>query len=288
MKKILLLTSSLLLAACDPSSKYSLETIKPYTPVEIPEAHEISKEVAFSSITKLIKSLKYYDTAYPSSKGDFVFRGETINFVYNATEERTTQNIYSIEYKNIDNIEISFQELNNDLDNQIDTLIIHKQTDDYGNVLFAHKIDPDLRNSYTIACTEKNHAFEAGINSVVYRRFAMERICDYYNRFADYDKFIEFIEDDNYKHTIKYATRGEGSVILETTSTPNSSTTINGFNVSKVEFKMEYFRNFLVGYEFEVSSDSNVIKHETLSLIYERPTIELPDYWKGHIKTAED
>ena len=56
MKKImLLLASSLLLVSCGSNKvKYDLQTIKPFVPVEIPEAHDIDKETARSLTDGLI------------------------------------------------------------------------------------------------------------------------------------------------------------------------------------------------------------------------------------------
>ena len=257
---MLLLASSLLLVSCGSNKvKYALQTIKPFVPVEIPEAHDIDKETARSLTDGLIVEYDRWDSKKCLKRGDFVFRGQTKEYFYDQKEKRTTVDTYDIEYKNIDDIERYFTERDNNIGARLDTLLIHKQTNDYGNVLFISKNDIDLDALYTIAYTEKETAFSAGSMSVSFKRYIEVAMGNYYNRFSDYNKFFEFIEDDNFNHTVKYASRGKGSLILETTS-------------------------FLVGYEYQALSNSQAAKYESLSLTYERPEIELPDYWKYHIK----
>ena len=165
-----------------------------------------------------------------------------------------------------------------------DTILIHKQTNDYGNVLFVEKKDKDLDEYFIISSTEKETGFSAGSMSVAFKYLANRRMTEYYNRFADYNKFFEFLEDDNFEHTTKFASRGNGSVILETTSTAKSPVEIDGSSIDKVTYKMEYFENLLVDYEYQACSGTTVVKQESLSLTYERPEVELPSYWKLHIK----
>lgn len=286
MKKImLLLASSLLLVSCGSNKvKYALQTIKPFVPVEIPEAHDIDKETARSLTDGLIVEYDRWDSKKCLKRGDFVFRGQTKEYFYDQKEKRTTVDTYDIEYKNIDDIERYFTERDNNIGARLDTLLIHKQTNDYGNVLFISKNDIDLDALYTIAYTEKETAFSAGSMSVSFKRYIEVAMGNYYNRFSDYNKFFEFIEDDNFNHTVKYASRGKGSLILETTSVAKSPINMNNIAVSEIKYKMEFFGNFLVGYEYQALSNSQAAKYESLSLTYERPEIELPDYWKYHIK----
>ena len=165
MKKVLLLlTSSLLLVACNKTPKFDLQTIKPFVPVEIPEAHQISKEEALTSTTGYIQAYDYFGKDYRFAYGDFVFHGETRNLIYDSIEQRTSIEKYLIDYRNINNIELSFTEQSNNLFNEVDTLLVHKQTKDYGNVLFVNKIDPDFREHYIIAYTEKETPFSELVN----------------------------------------------------------------------------------------------------------------------------
>ena len=286
MEKImLLLASSLLLVSCGSNKvKYALQTIKPFVPIEIPEAHDIDKETAHSLTDGLIVEYDRWDSKKCLKRGDFVFRGQTKEYFYDQKEQRTTVDTYDIEYKNIDDIERYFTERDNNIGARLDTLLIHKQTDDYGNVLFISKNDIDLDARYTIAYTEKETAFNAGSMSVSFKRYMEVAMGNYYNRFSDYNKFFEFIEDDNFNHTVKYASRGKGSLILETTSVAKSPINMNNIAVSEIKYKMEFFGSFLVGYEYQALSNSQAAKYESLSLTYERPEIELPDYWKYHIK----
>ena len=286
MKKImLLLASSLLLVSCGSNKvKYDLQTIKPFVPVEIPEAHDIDKETARSLTDGLIVEYDRWDSKKCLKRGDYVFRGQTKEYFYDQKEQRTSVETYDIEYKNIDDIERYFAERDNNIGARLDTLLIHKQTDDYGNVLFISKNDIDLDARYTIAYTEKETPFNAGSMSVSFKRYMEVAMGNYYNRFSDYNNFFNFILDDNFNHTVKYASRGKGSLILETASVAKNPININNIAVNEIKYKMEFFGNFLVGYEYQALSNSQAIKYESLSLTYERPEIELPDYWKYDIK----
>lgn len=288
MKKILLLlTSSLLLVACNKTPKFDLKTIKPFVPVEIPEAHDINKESAQESTNSLITDFYNVDKDARVKKGDFVFHVETKELVKNKEGQAPYSKTHFIDYKNIDNAEMSFIEDEDEyfsVGGLYDTILVHKQTNDYGNVLFVEKKDKDLDEYFIISYTEKETGFSAGSMSVAFKYLAERRMTEYYNRFADHNKFFEFLEDDNFEHTTKFASRGNRSVILETTSTAKSPVEIDGSSIDKVTYKMEYFENLLVGYEYQVCSGTTVVKQESLSLTYERPEVELPSYWKLHIK----
>lgn len=288
MKKILLLlTSSLLLVACNKTPKFDLQTIKPFVPVEIPEAHDINKESAQESTNSLVTDFYNVDKDARVKNGDFVFHVETKELVKNKEDRAPYSKTHFIDYKNIDNVEMSFIEDEDEyfsVGGLYDTILVHKQTNDYGNVLFVEKKDKDLDEYFIISYTEKETGFSAGSMSVAFKYLANRRMNEYYNRFADYNKFFEFLEDDNFEHTTKFASRGNGSVILETTSTAKSPVEIDGSSIDKVTYKMEYFENLLVGYEYQACSGTTVVKQESLSLTYERPEVELPSYWKLHIK----
>ncbi len=288
MKKILLLlTSSLLLVACNKTPKFDLQTIKPFVPVEIPEAHDINKESAQESTNSLVTDFYNVDKDARVKNGDFVFHVETKELVKNKEGQAPYSKTHFIDYKNIDNAEMSFIEDEDEyfsVGGLYDTILVHKQTNDYGNVLFVEKKDKDLDEYFIISYTEKETGFSAGSMSVAFKYLANRRMTEYYNRFADYNKFFEFLEDDSFEHTTKFASRGNGSVILETTSTAKSPVEIDGSSIDKVTYKMEYFENLLVGYEYQACSGTTVVKQESLSLTYERPEVELPSYWKLHIK----
>lgn len=288
MKKVfLLLTSSLLLVACNKTPKFDLQTIKPFVPVEIPEAHDINKESAQESTNSLVTDFYNVDKNARVKNGDFVFHVETKELVKNKEDRAPYSKTHFIDYKNIDNAEMSFIEDEDEyfsVGGLYDTLLVHKQTNDYGNVLFVEKKDKDLDEYFIISYTEKETGFSAGSMSVAFKYLANRRMTEYYNRFADYNKFFEFLEDDNFEHTTKFASRGNGSVILETTSTAKSPVEIDGSSIDKVTYKMEYFENLLVDYEYQACSGTTVVKQESLSLTYERPEVELPSYWKLHIK----
>ena len=288
MKKVLLLlTSSLLLVACNKTPKFDLQTIKPFVPVEIPEAHDINKESAQESTKSLVTDFYNVDKDARVKNGDFVFHVETKELVKNKEDRAPYSKTHFIDYKNIDNVEMSFIEDEDEyfsVGGLYDTILIHKQTNDYGNVLFVEKKDKDLDEYFIISYTEKETGFSAGSMSVAFKYLANRRMTEYYNRFADYNKFFEFLEDDNFEHTTKFASRGNGSVILETTSTAKSPVEIDGSSIDKVTYKMEYFENLLVDYEYQACSGTTVVKQESLSLTYERPEVELPSYWKLHIK----
>lgn len=288
MKKVLLLlTSSLLLVACNKTPKFDLQTIKPFVPVEIPEAHDINKESAQESTNSLVTDFYNVDKDARVKNGDFVFHVETKELVKNKEGQAPYSKTHFIDYKNIDNVEMSFIEDEDEyfsVGGLYDTILVHKQTNDYGNVLFVEKKDKDLDEYFIISYTEKETGFSAGSMSVAFKYLANRRMTEYYNRFADYNKFFEFLEDDNFEHTTKFASRGNGSVILETTSTAKSPVEIDGSSIDKVTYKMEYFENLLVDYEYQACSGTTVVKQESLSLTYERPEVELPSYWKLHIK----
>ncbi len=288
MKKILLLlTSSLLLVACNKTPKFDLKTIKPFVPVEIPEAHDINKESAQESTNSLVTDFYNVDKDARVKKGDFVFHVETKELVKNKEDQAPYSKTHFIDYKNIDNAEMSFIEDEDEyfsVGGLYDTILVHKQTNDYGNVLFVEKKDKDLDEYFIISYTEKETGFSAGSMSVAFKYLAERRMTEYYNRFADYNKFFEILEDDSFEHTTKFASRGNGSVILETTSTAKSPVEIDGSSIDKVTYKMEYFENLLVDYEYQACSGTTVVKQESLSLTYERPEVELPSYWKLHIK----
>ncbi len=288
MKKILLLlTSSLLLVACNKTPKFDLKTIKPFVPVEIPEAHDINKESAQESTNSLVTDFYNVDKDARVKKGDFVFHVETKELVKNKEGQAPYSKTHFIDYKNIDNAEMSFIEDEDEyfsVGGLYDTILVHKQTNDYGNVLFVEKKDKDLDEYFIISYTEKETGFSAGSMSVAFKYLAERRMTEYYNRFADYNKFFEILEDDSFEHTTKFASRGNGSVILETTSTAKSPVEIDGSSIDKVTYKMEYFENLLVDYEYQACSGTTVVKQESLSLTYERPEVELPSYWKLHIK----
>ena len=288
MKKVLLLlTSSLLLVACNKTPKFDLQTIKPFVPVEIPEAHDINKESAQESTNSLVTDFYNVDKNARVKNGDFVFHVETKELVKIKEDRAPYSKTHFIDYKNIDNAEMSFIEDEDEYFSAgglYDTILVHKQTNDYGNVLFVEKKDKDLDEYFIISYTEKETGFSAGSMSVAFKYLANRRMNEYYNRFADYNKFFEFLEDDNFEHTTKFASRGNGSVILETTSTAKSPVEIDGSSIDKVTYKMEYFENLLVDYEYQACSGTTVVKQESLSLTYERPEVELPSYWKLHIK----
>ncbi len=288
MKKVLLLlASSLLLVACNKTPKFDLQTIKPFVPVEIPEAYDINKESAQESTNSLVTDFYNLDKDARVKNGDFVFHVETKELVKNKEDQVPYSKTHFIDYKNIDNAEMSFIEDEDEyfsVGGLYDTILVHKQTNDYGNVLFVEKKDKDLDEYFIISYTEKETGFSAGSMSVAFKYLANRRMSEYYNRFADYNKFFEFLEDDNFEHATKFASRGNGSVILETTSTAKSPVEIDGFSIDKVTYKMEYFENLLVDYEYQACSGTTVVKQESLSLTYERPEVELPSYWKLHIK----
>ena len=288
MKKVLLLlTSSLLLVACNKTPKFDLQTIKPFVPVEIPEAHDINKESAQESTNSLVTDFYNVDKDARVKNGDFVFHVETKELVKNKEDRAPYSKTHFIDYKNIDNVEMSFIEDEDEyfsVGGLYDTILVHKQTNDYGNVLFVEKKDKDLDEYFIISYTEKETGFSAGSMSVAFKYLANRRMNEYYNRFADYNKFFEFLEDDSFEHTTKFASRGNGSVILETTSTAKSPVEIDGSSIDKVTYKLEYFEKLLVDYEYQACSGTTVVKQESLSLTYERPEVELPSYWKLHIK----
>ena len=289
MKKIMLfLASSLLLVACNSTKRhFDLKNIGSFVPVEIPEAHDINKESAQESTNSLVTDFYNVDKDARVNNGDFVFHVETKELIKNKEGRAPYSKTHFIDYKNIDNAEMSFIEDEDEyfsVGGLYDTILVHKQTNDYGNVLFVEKKDKDLDEYFIISYTEKETGFSAGSMSVAFEYLAKRRMTEYYNRFADYNKFFEFLEDDNFEHTTKFASRGKGSVILEATSTAKSPVEIDGSSINKVTYKMEYFENLLVGHEYKAFSNSQVVKSETLSLTYERPEIELPDYWKLHIK----
>ena len=289
MKKImLLLASSLLLVACNSTKHhFDLQNIGSFVPVEIPDAHDINKESAQESTSNLITDFYNVDKDARVKKGDFVFHVETKEAVESEQYQSTYSKTHLIDYKNIDNVEMSFIEDEDEYfstSGLYDTILVHKQTNDYGNVLFVEKKDKDLDEYFIISYTEKETGFSAGSMSVSFEHLAKRRMTDYYNRFANYNKFFEFLEDDNFEHTTKFASRGKESLILETTSTAKSPVEIDGSSINKVIYKMEYFENLLVGYEYQASLNEKYVKHDTLSLTYERPEVELPSYWKLHIK----
>ena len=155
MKKVLLLlTSSLLLVACNKTPKFDLQTIKPFVPVEIPEAHNINKESAQEATNSLVTDFYNVDKDARVKNGDFVFHVETKELVKNKEGQAPYSKTHFIDYKNIDNAEMSFIEDEDEyfsVGGLYDTILVHKQTNDYGNVLFVEKKDKDLDEYFIIS-----------------------------------------------------------------------------------------------------------------------------------------
>ena len=120
--------------------------------------------------------------------------------------------------------------------------------------------------------------------SVTIAHFSTRRVAEAYNTVSDYNKFFNLVNNADYNHTVKYASRGKGSVIMETTSTAiNPTVTINDIPISKVKYKIEFFENFLMNYEYVAYNGETIVKNDTLSVTYERPEIELPEKWEYYL-----
>ena len=288
MKKfLLLLSSTLLLVACNssPADKYALDKIWTYKEVTYPEAKEITEEQAKDLAKGCIVHYDRWSSSSSIQRYDYTFHYENSELRLSSESNYPTQKIHSLTYKERGNIEVEFIEQNNDVRNdKIDTHLVHKQTNDYGNVMLVRKVDPDFRERYTLVYSEKYSAFSAGSMSVIIRSYADERLGLAYDTVSNYEQFFDFIQDDNFNHDVKYSSRGNDSVIMETTSKATGTSTLNGYRVSDVTYKMEFFENLLVGYEFTATTSSGtVIKKETVSLSYKRPEIELPSYWTVYL-----
>ena len=71
---------------------------------------------------------------------------------------------------------------------------------------------------------------------------------------------------------------------METTSTAiNPTVKINDIPISKVKYKIEFFENFLMNYEYVAYNGETTVKNDTLSVTYERPEIELPEKWEYYL-----
>ena len=286
MKKLLLLLSSaLLLAACNssPADNFAIHDLYPYVEVTYPEAKEITEEQALALTANFAVTYDRYEKDSRIQRNDYTFHYESHDSFKKVDNEYRPDVNHVLECRTRGGIEKYIYEKNDDLWNEIDTLVIHKQTDDYGNVMFISKEDPDLRDHYIEVITEKYFPFYAGSKSVTIRRFADERIAYAYNLVSDYNLFFGFVKNENFTHTVKYYSRGEGSVIMEATSKVVGSYEVNGYEVANVKYKMEFFENLLVGYEYQAYINELVAKKETLSLTYERPEIELPAYWINYL-----
>ena len=286
MKKTLLLIPALLLVACNNQTpKYDITSLKPAEEVIIPEAKVIDEEQARSLTADLV-------VTYRDSSSDSI-RRKDFEFKYSSRELTKIENDSYYNKTSLMNFRVRgateryFSETKDAmfvLSSIPDTLLIHKQTKKYGNVMYVSKEDPDLDHHYTLVYTEKYSPFSAGSMSVTIAHFSTRRVAEAYNTVSDYNKFFNFVNNADYNHTVKYASRGKGSVIMETTSTAiNPTLTINDIPISKVKYKIEFFENFLMNYEYVAYNGETIVKNDTLSVTYERPEIELPEKWEYYL-----
>ena len=285
-KRLLLLVPVLLLAACNGKgdSKYVNSYEMPYKEVIIPEAKEITEEQARSLTSELVTEYNWYKNGkrIPEGRYDYNFHCEKYSMYQKEGDIGYTKDSYVQDFKHSGTTEMYFLEKNNYDRNQIDTTLIHKHTEKYGHVIYINKYDPDFLNNDIYALTEKHKAFSAGSMLVSIRYYAEDRMVEAYNSLADYNKFFEFV-NDNPNQDVKYYSRGKGSVIMECKSTIPAPTGIKNVSSTERYFKMEFFENLLVNYEYTEKAQSEILKHDLLTLTYERPEIELPEYWVNNV-----
>lgn len=293
MKKIiLLLVPALSLVACnDQNPKYDIRELAPYKEVIFPDAKDITEGEALSLTSNLVTEYDFSSDKSSIQRDDYEFKYEIYELLKiqeNLQSTRTRR--FSTNYRLKGATETYFREgyhLLTPLNVLGDTVLIHKQTKKYGNVTYIKKRDRDLDYLYTLVNTEKYTPYTTGSMMATISIYSHQKMEETYNSNLHYEEFFEFIKDTNFTHSVKYASRGKGSLIMETTSTAINPGKVNDLPCSKVTIQMEYFENILMNYEYIAYDGETIIKNEKLSISYERPEIEFPSGWENRINNKK-